>query len=101
LTSLLKFYDLPKDINDESILFSQLFTTINELLQLNIIPIINTNDAVSPPQQKDLESAAGLLNITDNDSLAARISVEAGADLAILVCSKSLPVLQIENLLVI
>ena len=65
--------------------FLQLFTTINELLQLNIIPIINTNDAVSPPQQKDMESAAGLLNITDNDSLAARISVEAGADLAILV----------------
>jgi delta-1-pyrroline-5-carboxylate synthetase len=45
-----------------------LFTTINELLQLNIIPIINTNDAVSPPpQQRDNENTGTLLSITDND----------------------------------
>ena len=32
---------------------TQLFSTLNELMALNIIPIINTNDAVSPPPQKD------------------------------------------------
>lgn len=26
-----------------------LFTTLSELISLNIVPIINTNDAVSPP----------------------------------------------------
>lgn len=61
----------------------QLFTTIDELLQLNIIPIINTNDAVSPPPQKD-EDPEGVLGIKDNDSLAARVAVETKADLAIL-----------------
>jgi len=62
----------------------QLFATINELMQLNIIPIINTNDAVSPPPQQVDDSSEGSLAIKDNDSLAARISVEIGADLAIL-----------------
>jgi delta-1-pyrroline-5-carboxylate synthetase len=61
----------------------QLFTTIDELLQLNIIPIINTNDAVSPPPDKT-EDVDGILGIKDNDSLAARVAVETKADLAIL-----------------
>ena len=52
-------------------------------MALNIIPIINTNDAVSPPPQKD-EDVTGILGIKDNDSLAARVGVEINADLAIM-----------------
>ena len=37
---------------------TQLFSTLNELMALNIIPIINTNDAVSPPPQKDEDVSA-------------------------------------------
>merc|ERR1739844_261087 len=62
---------------------NQLFATLQELMALNIIPIINTNDAVSPPPQKD-EDEMGILGIKDNDSLASRVAVEIGADLAIL-----------------
>jgi len=62
---------------------NQLFATLQELMALNIIPIINTNDAVSPPPQKD-EDNEGILGIKDNDSLASRVAVEIGADLAIL-----------------
>jgi len=61
----------------------QLFATINELMQLNIVPIINTNDAVSPPPQQVSDESESLV-IKDNDSLAARLAVEIGADLAIL-----------------
>jgi len=60
----------------------QLFNTIRELMALNIIPIINTNDAVSPPPQDSVMQ--GPLNITDNDSLASRVAVDINADLAIL-----------------
>ena len=61
----------------------QLFTTIDELLQLNIIPIINTNDAISPPPQKEGDED-GVLNIKDSNLLAVRAAAEARADLAIL-----------------
>ena len=68
-------------INDDT--REQLFNTIRELMALNIIPIINTNDAVSPPPPPDVY-AQGILNIADNDSLASRIAVDINADLAIL-----------------
>jgi len=67
--------------NDET--REQLFNTIRELMALNIIPIINTNDAVSPPPPPEIYSE-GTLNIADNDSLASRIAVDINADLAIL-----------------
>ena len=67
-------------INDDT--REQLFNTIRELMALNIIPIINTNDAVAPPPQET--SMQGTLNITDNDSLASRVAVDINADLAIL-----------------
>lgn len=67
-------------INDDT--RGQLFNTLREMLALNIIPIINTNDAVSPPPAEDAKT--GVLNITDNDSLASRVAVDVGADLAIL-----------------
>jgi delta-1-pyrroline-5-carboxylate synthetase len=67
-------------INDDT--RGQLFNTLREMLALNIIPIINTNDAVSPPASET--TLPGVLNITDNDSLASRVAVDVGADLAIL-----------------
>ena len=36
-----------------------LFETMQELISLNIVPIINTNDAVAPPPQID-EDLAGV-----------------------------------------
>ena len=68
-------------INDDT--RGQLFNTLREMLALNIIPIINTNDAVSPPPDM-YEDVDGILGIRDNDSLAARVAVETKADLAIL-----------------
>merc|ERR1719266_1309890 len=59
----------------------QLIATMNELMALNIIPIINTNDAVesvSPPANKDDDDT---IAIKENDSLAARVAVELNADM--------------------
>ena len=57
--------------------------TLNELLDLNIVPILNTNDAVAPPPEKDLD-IHGIISIKDNDSLAARLAVLIKSDLLLI-----------------
>ena len=60
--------------------------TLNELLNLNIIPILNTNDAVASCTDTDDEVIAerdGIV-INDNDSLAARLAVLISADLLLI-----------------
>uniref|UniRef100_A0A8D9BF83 Delta-1-pyrroline-5-carboxylate synthase n=1 Tax=Cacopsylla melanoneura TaxID=428564 RepID=A0A8D9BF83_9HEMI len=64
-----------------------LFSTLSELISLNIVPIINTNDAVTPPPQVDEDQSGSkrkLISIKDNDSLAAMLAAEIHADLLIL-----------------
>lgn len=41
-----------------------LFSTLSELISLNIIPIINTNDAVTPPPQIDEEVVKGSVKVS-------------------------------------
>ncbi|MBN3278449.1 P5CS synthase, partial [Polyodon spathula] len=57
-------------------------STLHELLRMNIVPIINTNDAVVPPPEPNSDLQGGI-SIKDNDSLAARLAVEMKADLLI------------------
>lgn len=66
-----------------------LFSTLSELISLNVVPIINTNDAVTPPPQQvdtEIAGAAGRrgISLKDNDSLAAMLAAEVQADLMIL-----------------
>ncbi|EFN76788.1 Delta-1-pyrroline-5-carboxylate synthetase [Harpegnathos saltator] len=65
-----------------------LFSTLTELISLNIVPIINTNDAVSPPPVVDEEVAAAGgrrgISIKDNDSLAAMLAAEIQASLLVI-----------------
>ncbi|KAL0269857.1 UNVERIFIED_CONTAM: hypothetical protein PYX00_007452 [Menopon gallinae] len=65
-----------------------LFSTLSELISLNIVPIINTNDAVTPPPQAEDEmrgvGGKKIISLRDNDSLAAMLAAEIQADLLIL-----------------
>lgn len=58
-------------------------STLYELLKLNIIPIVNTNDAVSSPALPNMD-LDGVISIQDNDSLAAHLAVEVSADTLLL-----------------
>lgn len=67
-----------------------LFSTLSELISLNIVPIINTNDAVSPPmfiEHDEATPGSGSkkgIAIKDNDSLSAMLAANIQADLLIL-----------------
>uniref|UniRef100_A0A8C5NH47 Delta-1-pyrroline-5-carboxylate synthase n=1 Tax=Gouania willdenowi TaxID=441366 RepID=A0A8C5NH47_GOUWI len=76
LVTNLDFHDEQKRRN--------LNSTLHELLRMNIVPIINTNDAVVPPPvpNSDLQGV-NVISIKDNDSLAARLAVEMKVDLLI------------------
>ncbi|XP_022241013.1 delta-1-pyrroline-5-carboxylate synthase-like isoform X2 [Limulus polyphemus] len=73
--------------------------TVLELLGLNIIPIINANDTIAPLDinkelteaqvARDLKLKPGdsIITVKDNDSLAAHVAVECGADVLIMMSS--------------
>lgn len=76
LVTNLDFHDEQKRHN--------LNSTLYELLRMNIVPIINTNDAVgAPPVPNSDLQGVNVISIKDNDSLAARLAVEMKADLLI------------------
>ncbi|XP_075975183.1 delta[1]-pyrroline-5-carboxylate synthase isoform X2 [Anticarsia gemmatalis] len=77
----------PDFYNDET--RKNLFCTLSELISLNIVPIVNTNDAVSPPMYiHDDTVVPGTgkkgLGIKDNDSLSALLAAEIQSDLLIM-----------------
>jgi delta-1-pyrroline-5-carboxylate synthetase len=60
-----------------------LTSTLNELLELNIVPILNTNDAIAAPPEKNVD-LKGVISIKDNDSLAARVADLIQSDLLLI-----------------
>lgn len=58
-------------------------TTLNALLDMRIVPIINENDAVSAPPS-DSADIEGIISVTDNDSLAATVAVHMKSDFLVL-----------------
>ncbi|XP_078079098.1 delta-1-pyrroline-5-carboxylate synthase isoform X2 [Mustelus asterias] len=75
LVTNLDFHDEQKRRN--------LSSTLHELLRMNIVPIINTNDAVVPPPEPNSDLQGQVISVKDNDSLAARLAVEMRADMLI------------------
>lgn len=63
-----------------------LVSTLNYLLEANIVPILNTNDAISYPPEitQDVPSVDPTLNINDNDSLAAKLATLMRSDLLLI-----------------
>ena len=63
--------------------YLSLRTTLNKLLELGVIPIINQNDTVSTIELSDMLSGLQVC-FSDNDKLSALVSSELDADLLIL-----------------
>ena len=63
--------------------YLSLRTTLNKLLEMGVVPIINQNDTVSTIELNDI--LAGMqVSFSDNDKLSALVSSELDADLLIL-----------------
>ena len=63
--------------------YLSLRTTLNKLLELGVVPIINQNDTVSTIELNDMLSGLQVC-FSDNDKLSALVSSELDADLLIL-----------------
>ena len=63
--------------------YLSLRTTLNKLLELNVVPIINQNDSVSTIETFNTKEE-GKVCFTDNDKLSALVSSELDADLLII-----------------
>lgn len=63
--------------------YLSLRTTLNKLLELNVIPIINQNDTVSTIELDELYSAMQVC-FSDNDKLSALVASELDADLLVI-----------------
>jgi delta-1-pyrroline-5-carboxylate synthetase len=71
-----------RDFKNEKTLM-HLQQTIDELLSLGVIPILNENDAVAQPPVADAD-IRGVISVKDNDSLAARLAAQINANSVIL-----------------
>ena len=62
---------------------NNLVNTLNYLLEAKIVPILNTNDALSYPNE-NTQDIQGAININDNDSLAAKLATLINSDLLLI-----------------